>query len=224
MSVAIIIQARQNSSRFPGKMLAPLGGKPMICHVVDRALDVDGATVIVASTIDKSDDPLCGYLFHYGDKIKVYRGNQRDVLARFYNARKELAQSAETVVRLTGDCPLIDTRSIENAISSARGSGCRHYRGVTNSPDGNDVESFGWVMLKDAYFNAGIHDQEHVTTWMRRQDDAESIESDPTYADVHYSVNTIEDLRMCELLLAECGEGARMQDYVAAYRRINAKS
>ncbi len=233
MSVAIIIQARMGSTRFPGKMLAPLGGKPVIRYVIDRALDVVGVDwVVVAMTNRSSDAPLLSYVKGIGNgKLAYYRGNERNVLKRFYHAAHHLPNKPDVIVRITGDCPLIDPRSISNCIGNIQKPKfyCgvnvheNQYYGITNSPDGNDCEAFTIEMLDAAYMSAGPYEQEHVTTWMRKQERAVSTESAPGLSHIHYSINTIDDLRVCESLLNECGEGSRWEDYAAACRsRANA--
>lgn len=207
----VIIQARMKSSRFPGKVLAPLHGKPLIAHVLSRIGEsVDKKNTVVATTVHSSDDPLVLYLESMG--VRVVRGYEDDVVGRFYHAAR-LSGSPRWIARVTADCPLIDPRIFEDCKSP------NDYWGRTNSPDGNDLEGFTFDALEKSWRNGGPDDREHVTTWMRKNLTCDSIESDSAYADVHYSVNTVEDLRTCEHLIAECGEGARWQDYVEAYRR-----
>lgn len=209
----VIIQARMKSSRFPGKVLAPLHGKPLIAHVLSRIGEsVDKKNTVVATTVHSSDDPLVLYLQSMG--VRVMRGYEDNVVGRFYHIAR-LSDSPRWIARVTADCPLIDPRMFDPVIDRD----IVQYWGRTNSPDGNDLEVFSYEALESAWLNAGPDETEHVTTWMRKNVKCDSIESAPAYADVHYSVNTVEDLRTCEHLIAECGEGARWQDYVEAYRR-----
>jgi spore coat polysaccharide biosynthesis protein SpsF len=205
------------SNRFPGKALAPLAGKPMIAHVIER-VKYTGVDVIVVATSDQlADDSLANYLHGYED-VKVFRGSHGNPLERMYRAAYE--NGAEIALRITADCPLIDSRSIIFALGSF--SLELDYYGKTNSPDGDDVEVFSMRALRAAYMNASLGEVEHTTTWIRRNMKCDSTESDPEWADVHYSVNTLDDLKTCELLLKRCGEGARWQDYCAAYRELKA--
>lgn len=222
-TVSIIIQARMGSSRYPGKMLAPLAGKPVIDHVIDRALDVGTCDdVYVATSHEPSDDPLVDHVrARYRDRVEVCRGMASNVLARFYQAAI-VANRPDYIVRLTGDCPLVDPRQIEQVLDAAQADAVA-YTGVTNSPDGTDVEVFTFAALQAAYYFASLDEVEHVTTWIRANRDVNSVESLPALADIHYSVNTVEDLRLCEQLIEACGEGARYQDHVDAIRRLHVR-
>ncbi len=232
----VVIQARMNSSRFPGKVLAPLCGKPVIQHVIDPVRDHGDYKIVVATTGHPTDDALADYL-EKREVVSVfrYKGSASNVLARFYHAAKG---GDGSIFRLTADCPLLDGRLLKQIMEKARGyghdMGTRIYRdgklsdtfpvyhGLTNSPDGTDVELFTLYALEQSFINAAPNQVEHVTTWMRANLNCESVESDPQYADVHYSVNTVDDLKKCEKLIEKCGEGARWQDYVAAHRELYA--
>lgn len=217
MKTIAIVQARMTSARFPGKHLSPLAGKPMIAHVIERLKYTGIDQTVVAISDQIADDSLATYLYGYED-VKVFRGSHGNPLERFYRAAFE--HGAEIALRVTADCPLIDSRSIIHALGSF--SLELDYYGKTNSPDGDDVEVFSMRALTAAYMNAGMGEMEHTTTWIRRNMKCDSTESDPEWADVHYSVNTIEDLKTCELLIKRCGEGARWQEYCAAYRELRA--
>jgi spore coat polysaccharide biosynthesis protein SpsF len=109
-----IIQARMGSSRLPGKVLLDIAGKPMIQHVIERtkrAQTVD--SVLVATTSDPSDDPIAA--FATALNIPCYRGSLHDVLDRYYRAAK--IHNAETIVRITADCPLIDPQVIDQTVA-----------------------------------------------------------------------------------------------------------
>jgi spore coat polysaccharide biosynthesis protein SpsF len=113
-----IVQARMGSSRLPGKVLLDIGGEPMLVRVVERARRARRLNdVMVATTVDSSDDPvikLCeerGYAFH--------RGSMKDVLDRYVQAAR--SQRAEVVVRITADCPVIDPAVIDRTVKAFYG-------------------------------------------------------------------------------------------------------
>ena len=116
-----IIQARTSSTRLPGKVLRPLGGKPMIAFMLARVAPrrrVD--EVIVATSDDPSDDPLAASVVAEGHAC--HRGSLDDVLGRFHGAA--VAHAADVVVRLTGDCPLMDADLVDTVVDrlhSAKG-------------------------------------------------------------------------------------------------------
>jgi spore coat polysaccharide biosynthesis protein SpsF len=100
-----IIQARMSSSRLPGKVMLDIAGKPMLQRVIERAQRarlVD--QIVVATTSDPGDDVLVQNCQAGG--ILCYRGSSLDVLDRFYQAA--LQSQADVIIRLTGDCPLLD--------------------------------------------------------------------------------------------------------------------
>ena len=100
----VIIQARTDSRRLPGKALLEIEGKPMLWHVINRTKKINVKEVIVATTGRKIDDDIVAITNNFG--LKSYRGKTNDVLDRFYRAAKE--SNAEIIIRITADCPLID--------------------------------------------------------------------------------------------------------------------
>jgi spore coat polysaccharide biosynthesis protein SpsF (cytidylyltransferase family) len=111
------IQARMSSSRLPGKVLADLGGKPLIQRVHERvraAALVD--EVFVLTSTDPSDDPLAAELERRG--IPFRRGPLEDVLARYLDLCDE--RDARFVVRVTGDCPFVDPEFVDLQLGALR--------------------------------------------------------------------------------------------------------
>ncbi len=106
--VRIIIQARIESSRLPGKIMAKLAGEPMLTHVVRRLeatrnfgrLEVE---VMVATTVNTADDPTESLCSDLG--VRCFRGPVQDVLARYVAAAADLS-NRDVVVRATADNPL----------------------------------------------------------------------------------------------------------------------
>lgn len=162
-----IIQARMSSSRYPGKVLASLGGLPMIVFMVRRVRAsrlLDG--LLVATSTDPSDDALANTLQEYG--IECFRGHLNDVLDRYTQAARSLG--AEHVVRLTGDCPLMDADLVDRGLSElARGDTDYVANNLPPSyPDGLDVECFTMAALETAWREAQRpSEREHVTPFIR---------------------------------------------------------
>ena len=112
-----IIQARMSSKRLPGKVMLPLANKPVIHHIVDRAkLCKSVDKVIVATSIDKSDDSLAEYCIE--NKINCFRGSLNNVLSRYIILLKKY--NYDYCVRITGDCPLIHPSFIDAQIEALR--------------------------------------------------------------------------------------------------------
>ncbi len=182
MKTIAIIQARMASSRLPDKVLLDLGGRPMLAWVVERtrrAQTVD--EVVVATTLDPSDDPVFEFCKQHG--YRVGRGSAHDVLDRYYQVAKHF--QADIVVRITADCPLIDPALIDEAVRllfSRTGSlelrarlAATHFDFVANRlpppwgrtyPIGLDTEVFTFAALEKAWKMAlAKHQREHVTPY-----------------------------------------------------------
>jgi spore coat polysaccharide biosynthesis protein SpsF (cytidylyltransferase family) len=163
------IQARMSSSRFPGKVLESLGGLPMIVFMwnrAHRATTLDD--VVVVTSTDSSDDPLADVLRLH--RIPCFRGELHDVLGRYGAAAAE--HRATEVVRLTGDCPLIDPSIIDRVLHARREADADYASNVVppTFPDGLDVECCKREVLDRAVQEAReAPEREHVTLWMRNE-------------------------------------------------------
>lgn len=101
------------SSRLPGKVLMPLAGKPALGRMIDRIKPCKYIDeIVVCTTINKKDDQIVS--FCKINKVTYYRGSEKNVLKRILEGAKKA--KAQTIVVLTGDCPLIDFRHINRAI------------------------------------------------------------------------------------------------------------
>ena len=167
MNVAVI-QARMGSTRFPGKTLADVCGRPMLSRVVERvrkAKLID--KTVVATTARTCDDAIasaCGEM-----DVACYRGNAEDVLDRFYCAAK--AHSADAVVRVTADCPLIDPEVIDKVVERFQEGDCDYVSNTLrySYPDGLDTEVFSFRVLEEAWQQATqVSEREHVTPYLRK--------------------------------------------------------
>lgn len=171
--VVAIIQARTGSTRLPGKVLKSISGKSALERLIERvkrARRID--EIIIATTSKKVDDvivKLAGRL-----KIKVFRGSENDVLDRYFEAAK--LYGAEDIVRITGDCPLIDPMVIDRVVGFyLRQNNLYDY--VSNVhpptfPDGMDVEVFSFKALEKAWQEARLpSEREHVTPYIWKRPD-----------------------------------------------------
>lgn len=166
MNVALI-QARMGSSRFPGKVLEDLVGHPMLWHVVHRVRQAKRVDQVVVATTDRAvDDPVVRFCDREG--ILCYRGNEQDVLDRFYQAAK--ASQADVVVRITADCPLIDPAVIDKVVERFQRGDCDYACNIIRYtyPDGLDTEVFSFAALERAWNEAEKpSEREHVTPYLR---------------------------------------------------------
>lgn len=164
-----LIQARMSSNRFPGKVLEPIGDLPMIVFMVRRARRAKLVDeVVVVTSTDSTDDPLVTALATHD--IPSFRGNLNDVLHRYVEAAEIFG--ADEIVRLTGDCPLIDPHVIDTVVRLRRTTKADYASNVDppSFPDGLDCECFTVELLRRAALEATLsQEREHVTLWMRKE-------------------------------------------------------
>ncbi|HMF14076.1 MAG TPA: NTP transferase domain-containing protein, partial [Gemmataceae bacterium] len=150
MRTVAVVQARMGSSRLPGKALADLAGRPVLWHVVQRVQRARRADeVVVATSTSPADDPIDYFCTRAG--IPVFRGSEIDVLDRVYQAARE--RPADAVVRITGDCPLIDPAVIDRVLENYAGGDYDYVSNVIHYtyPDGMDVEVLSMMALARAW-------------------------------------------------------------------------
>ena len=160
MTVVAIIQARMSSSRLPGKVLLPLVEKPVLAHVIERlSYSRLIEKIVVATSVDSSDDPIANFCRE--NHVLCFRGSLEDVLDRYYRAAIE--NHADSVVRITADCPVIDPVVVDAVITGFL-SGNYDLFGLDGEfPDGLDCTVFSLSALKKARLNAKLKsEREHV--------------------------------------------------------------
>lgn len=165
MNPLVIIQARTGSSRFPRKVLADLNGRPLLAHVVERASAIRGITgVVIATTTKERDDPVVTLASSLG--VPCFRGSEDDVLDRYY--RCAVAFAADSVARITGDCPFLNSE-VSSAVVAAFLGDPRHFtHNIGPGTDGWDTEVMPFSMLERSWREATEpYDREHVTHWAR---------------------------------------------------------
>src|ERR1700679_2930394 len=143
--IVAIIQARMNSTRLPGKSLASIEDVPLLAHVVGRTRRAQLLDqTIIATTDTSADDGIAalGSELH----VDVFRGDGKDVLDRYYNAA--IFSKADTIVRVTGDCPLHDPAVIDKSITHFQETKVEYCSGAANYPEGLDTEVFSFIGLK----------------------------------------------------------------------------
>ncbi|EKU70828.1 cytidylyltransferase domain-containing protein [Selenomonas sp. F0473] len=165
--ILAIVQARLSSSRLPGKVLRPIMGRAMILYELERlsrSRRIDN--IVLATSEDESDDPLAETVRDAG--FTVFRGNLGDVLGRYDACAK--AFGAAHVVRITGDCPLIDPAIVDAVIDRHLSEGndyTSNTLGEATYPDGLDTEVMRYAALERAYREARLpSEREHVTQYI----------------------------------------------------------
>ena len=205
--VVCIIQARMASSRLPGKVLENICGHPMLYWVVTRAAEAKLIDeIIVATTLDNSDDPISKWCLDHN--INCFRGDGFDVLDRYYQTAKNF--QADVVVRLTADCPLIDPDLIDEVVSvffekEVDFAANRLPPPYTRSyPIGLDIEVASFSVLEKAWHQASLpFEREHVMPYLYSVKDRFStiiLDAEKDYSDRRWTVDTTEDLEFIRAL------------------------
>lgn len=208
MNVLAIIQARMGSSRLPGKVLLPVGGTPLIIHMLERlkrAKSLD--KIYLATSVNAENDPLQKTVEKFG--VTVFRGPENDVLSRYY----EIAQKYKPtwVVRMTGDCPLIDPAMVDELVNFARAHE-NEYDYLTNAveptfPDGLDIEVFRFSLLEKAHkLGDDPAEREHVTAFfLGKNPQAKNIRTyhfkgAKDYSHLRWTVDCPEDFELVKTI------------------------
>jgi spore coat polysaccharide biosynthesis protein SpsF len=196
------------STRLPGKVLAPLNGRPMLRFMLDRLASRPVGQVVVATSELDRDDPIAREAHNAG--IPVVRGAEQDVLARFVRALEN--HPADAVVRLTADCPLVDP-SIVVAVAEEHSRYAADY--TTNVlprtfPKGLDVEVISASALRDAHDRAvDPAEREHVTPYLYRHPEVfrlANYRSAVDYSGRRWTVDIAEDLELMQSVAEQIGQ------------------
>jgi len=162
-----IIQARMGSTRLPEKVLREIGDRAMLWHVYERAVKASLVdAVVVATTTEPGDDAIEAFCREHA--IDCHRGSETDVLDRYYQTA--IDENADTVVRLTADCPFLSPAVIDRVVRVYRDSDAQYVTNIIQYtyPDGLDVEVFDAAALGTARENAtSSEEREHVTPYIR---------------------------------------------------------
>ena len=167
MKALAIVQARMGSTRLPAKVLADIGGLPILQLLLYRLRAVSNIDeIVVATTTNPEDDPLVEWLDKAG--ATYYRGSTIDVLGRFVEAAA--GRNAEIIVRVTADDPLKDPGITSQLINILKTNPDLDYASNTIEPtwpEGLDIEVMRHEALLRAHREANLKsDREHVTTYI----------------------------------------------------------
>lgn len=201
MKINVFLQARMSSTRLPGKVLMELCGKPMIGHQIERIrLSKCIDKIVILTSTDSSDDELAKYCESIN--CKVFRGNLNNVLSRFIGALKKYP--CDHVVRLTGDCPLIDWNVVDLVVGEHINNGCDYTSNTLTPtfPDGLDVEVFTKDCLNRMFNKATTQlEKEHVTYYCythKEEFSLHNVVNDKDQSAFRWTVDSIEDFNFVE--------------------------
>lgn len=219
--VVAIIQARMTSTRLPGKVLADLNGVPLLAYLLDRlSTSRTLSQTLVATTTNKADDQVADLCRTLG--VEVFRGSENDVLQRYRDAA--VSYEADTIVRLTADCPMTDPHLVDQIVGAYLGSGVDYLSNAVERsyPDGLDVEVFGRTALEVAHERANSgHDREHVTPFIYRDGTDQGLfrvahhRFVADFAHLRWTVDTERDLERVRRLTSQLPRGYCWLDALA---------
>ena len=210
MNITATIQARMGSSRFPGKTLYEICGKPMLLWQVNRIkLSRLIDQVVVATSTSSKDDSIQKFCLE--NNIKCFRGSEDDVLQRVTSLLQEY--NVDLHVECYGDSPLVDPQIIDEFIGAyLKEYDKRNYLSsalVTSYPPGQEVTVYDASLLIEANELASPADpmREHVGYNITRLLDnvvKKSLVAPAhfNYPDVYLEVDTYDDMEMVKSVIS----------------------
>lgn len=205
MSTGLIVFARMDSSRLPGKTLAPIGGRPLLGHVMDRCRRARALRVFVVATTERPvDGPIVAFARDEG--WEVFRGATADVALRALACAR--AFGLDAFVRISGDSPFIDPGLIDEAVRRHETGGWDVVTDVfpRSYPPGVSVEVISTAAMERVLRETrDAEDREHVTRYVYAHPEAfriDNVETDATrYKGVLLTVDTADDLARTRWML-----------------------
>ncbi|MBF0624811.1 MAG: NTP transferase domain-containing protein [Magnetococcales bacterium] len=209
MGIAAIVLSRFDSSRLPGKALRPIGGRPLMGRVLDRARRMVEVDFVVLATSDRPlDDPVANFAAAQG--VRVFRGSGEDVAGRCRDCCRELGLIR--FVRICGDSPFVDPVLADRLAAFAQAHG-DEFDVVTNVfprlwPIGNSIEVVSSeAMERLCDLTNRPSDREHVTNYFYDQPDRFRIRNFPPpdgpMRDFSMAVDDPEDLEKAEWMVRQ---------------------
>ena len=201
----VIVQARLGSVRMPGKVLMPVLGKPLLEHLVERVARARTVhTVVLAIPTSSVNDELEALGNRIG--VSVFRGSELDVLDRYAGAAR--ANPNAVIVRVTGDCPLVDPGTLDRVVTSLVDGTLQFVRTGLSFPDGLDVQAFTFDALMEAEERAREnYDREHVTPFIEKNYASKSavLEHSTNLGSVRLTIDEPDDYEVISAVFGRFG-------------------
>lgn len=199
MKTVAIVQARMGSTRLPGKVLLDLGGDTVLARVVHRLQSAKLLQqVVVATTTSNADSSIARESARLD--IECFRGSEQDVLDRYYQAARRV--SADAIVRITSDCPLIDPELVDETVQLFLSRQVDYASNISPRcyPRGLDTEVFSISSLERAWREADkVYEREHVTPYFYEHPEIFRLAFAPATSDHsqhRWTLDTQEDLAL----------------------------
>lgn len=217
MRIVAVVQARMGSTRLPGKTLERIGDQSMITHVVERLERSQHlSAIVVATSTAKEDQQIVEHMRAFGKQ--VFAGSETDVLDRYVQAAK--AVGSDLVVRITGDCPLVDPGVIDEMIEFHLAQKADYTGNLARRtlPRGLDAEIFSMQALMMAHeFAEKPYQREHVTPYLYENPDRVQVASyevtgELRRPDLRLCVDTQEDLDLVRELYTRFSKPGEIVD------------
>lgn len=213
-----IIQARAGSIRLPGKVLLEVDGISLLEYQMKRvrqAKKID--KIVVATTNQKTDDKiekLCKKI-----NIDCFRGSEDDVLDRYYQCSL-LYPQYKNIIRITGDCPLIDPVVIDNVITFFEKNKFDYASNVLSEtfPDGMDVEIFTSNALHESAQKSKLgSEREHMTQYIIKNKKFKkgNFAAENDWPHFRLTVDNPEDFEVVKFLIENSKPNASYLDYIS---------
>lgn len=185
-------------------------GKPILWHIIKRLKPVKNKKIVIATSSNKRDIKIIN--FCKKNKVNYFAGSENNVLDRFYKAAKKF--NGLNIIRITGDCPLIDSKIINELIDLyflkkldhvgvATGAGVNKIK-INKFPDGLDAECFKFSALEKAWLNANLaSEKEHVTPyiWKRKKKFKTGIlQAKKDYSKFRWTLDNKDDFKLIKIL------------------------
>ena len=221
-----IVQARMGSTRLPGKVMADIEGAPMLQRVLERLQRCESLDdIVVATTELPEDDQLVALATGLDVCWFRFGGAPDEVLHRYVWAARSAV--ADIVVRVTGDCPLIDPEVVDR-VAWAMMDDVDYVSNIMQRtyPKGLDVEAFHMDVLERVDRMAFSNEAHEHVTWLIREESPAlfvrgHVVDRENNSDLNWSVDTAEDLERVRAIYRELGLAERPLSYrdVVTYAR-----
>ena len=203
------------SIRLPGKSMIEIDGRPIMQYFLERVKKSEFIQQIyLATTKNPADDVLEQWANENG--IACFRGSETDVLDSFYQIA--LKVKPDSIVRITGDCPLADYKIIDKVIKEYLGQNCDYASNVhpPTYPDGLDVEIFSCDAIIKAWQNAKLNsERQHVTPYIWKNPrifKTCNIACQEDFSNLRLTLDTAEDLKLLSLVIGACNQRKKYCD------------